>query len=327
MKQIVLNQPGEFKEQEAPPPLAGPNEALVRVHRIGICGSDLNAFIGEHPAYSFPRVLGHELGVEVVEVGPNSAGIQPGDRCAVESFYSCGHCRACKAGRTNCCENLKYLGIHIDGGMQPLLNVPVAKLFPSRLLSFDQLALIEPLAVGAQAVLRSGLKAGEDVLVIGCGVIGLAVVQFAKAAGGKVQVSERIPWRQELAKSFGVDVLAARDGTQFSVVFDATGNTASMEASFENVAPGGRLVFVGLVSGPISFADWLFHRREMTILASRGSLNLFPQVIRMIEDGSIDTSSWITHRMGLTDVPQQFAELRKQANLVKAMIGVEDSDV
>jgi threonine dehydrogenase-like Zn-dependent dehydrogenase len=165
LKQIVLIEPGVFKQQDAPPPSPGPGEALVQVRRIGVCGSDLNAFIGEHPAYSFPRVLGHELGVEVVEVGPNSAGIEPGDRCAVESFYSCGHCRACAAGRTNCCENLKYLGIHIDGGMQPRLSVPVARLFRSRLLSFDQLALVEPLAVGAQAVLRSGPKASENVLV------------------------------------------------------------------------------------------------------------------------------------------------------------------
>ncbi len=263
----------------------------------------------------------------MVEVGQNDAGIQPGDRCAIESFYSCGNCRGCAAGRTNCCEHLKYLGIHIDGGMQPLLNVPVTKLFKSSRLSYDQLALIEPLAVGAQAVLRSGLQKGEDILVVGCGVIGLAVVQFAKAGGGKVRVVEKIPWRREFAKSFSVDVQSATDGDLYSVVVDATGNTASMEASFENVAPGGRLIFVGLVSGPISFADWLFHRREMTILASRGSLNLFPEVIRMIEDGKIDTSAWITHRMELTDVPHQFAELQSQANLVKAMIHVEESDL
>ena len=327
MKQIVLLEPGVFEERNAPQPSVGPGEALVRIHRIGVCGSDLNAFKGEHPAYSFPRVLGHELGVEVVEVGQNNSGIQPGDRCAIESFYSCGHCRGCSAGRTNCCENLKYLGIHIDGGMQPLLNVPATKLFKSRHLSFDQLALIEPLAVGAQAVLRSGVKRGEDVLVIGCGVIGLAVMQFAKAGGGRVRAVEKIPWRREFAESFGVEVLSATDSTQYSVVVDATGNTASMEASFENVAPGGRLVFVGLVSGPVSFPDWLFHRREMTVLASRGSLNLFPEVIKKIEDGEIDTSSWITHRMDLKDVPRQFAELRSQANLVKAMIQVEEPDL
>jgi 2-desacetyl-2-hydroxyethyl bacteriochlorophyllide A dehydrogenase len=325
VKQIVLVEPGVWGEREAPHPSIGPGEALVRIHRIGVCGSDLNAFKGEHPAYSYPRVLGHELGVEVVETGQNHSGIQAGDRCTVESFYSCGRCRACEAGRSNCCEHLKYLGIHIDGGMQPLLNVPASKLFKSQRLSYDQLALVEPLAVGAQAVNRSGLQRGEDVLVIGCGVIGLAVVQFAKAAGGRVHVVEKIPWRREFAQSFGVEVLETAPGNQYSVVIDATGSTASMEASFENVAPGGRLVFVGLVSGNISFADWLFHRREMTVLASRGSLNLFPQVIKMLKDGDIDVSSWVTHRMDLTDVPHQFVELRSYPNLVKAMIHIEES--
>jgi 2-desacetyl-2-hydroxyethyl bacteriochlorophyllide A dehydrogenase len=329
VRQIVLLKPGIFKDRSAAHPVVGPNEALVRMHRIGVCGSDLNAFKGEHPAYSFPRVLGHELGVEVVEARENNFGIKAGDRCAVESFYSCGGCQACWTGRTNCCETLKYLGIHIDGGMQALLNVPVSKLHKSSQLSFDQLALIEPLAVGAHAVVRSGLQPGEDVLVIGSGVIGMAVAQFAKAAGagGRVRVVEKIPQRRHLAKKIGVDVLPATDDNLYSVVFDATGSTASMEASFESVSPGGRLVFVGLVSGRISFADWLFHRREMTVLATRGSLNQFPKVIRMVEDGEIDTSLWITHRLELREVPSQFARLRSCSDLMKAMIHVDGSDL
>jgi 2-desacetyl-2-hydroxyethyl bacteriochlorophyllide A dehydrogenase len=325
MKQIVLLEPGVWEEREVPAPSASQGQALVRIHRIGICGSDLNAFRGEHPAYSFPRVLGHELGGEIIEVEQNDAGLQPGDRCAVESFYSCGHCQACEYGRTNCCENLKYLGIHIDGGMQPLLNVPVNKLFKSQRLPFDQLALVEPLAVGAQAVLRSRLQRGEDALVIGCGVIGLAVAQFAMAAGARVRVVEKVPWRLEFAKRLGMEGLSGTDGDQYSVVFDATGSAGSMEASFDNVAPGGRLVFVGLVSGCISFPDWLFHRREMTLLASRGSLHLFPRVIKLLEEGEIDTSSWITHRLELRDVPRQFGELRNDPGLVKAMIEIGDS--
>jgi len=327
MKQIVLVEPGVWGERDAPPPSAASGEALVRVHRIGVCGSDLNAFKGEHPAYSFPRVIGHELGVEVVDAGQNNSGIQAGDRCAVESFYSCGRCRACRSGRTNCCEQLKYLGIHIDGGMQPLLNVPANKLFKSERLSFDQLALVEPLAVGAQAINRSGLQKGEDVLVIGSGVIGLAVVAFAKARSARVHVAELLLWRREFAKSLGVEVMETAAGNQYSVVVDATGNTASMEASFQNVAPGGRLVFVGLVSGSLAFPDWLFHRREITVLASRGSLNLFPQVIKVLEKGEIDISSWVTHRLDWRDVPRQFADLRSQADLVKAMIHINEAVV
>jgi 2-desacetyl-2-hydroxyethyl bacteriochlorophyllide A dehydrogenase len=204
--------------------------------------------------------------------------------------------------------------------------VPLEKLHTSDRLTFDQLALVETLSIGAHAVVRSGLKPGEDVLVVGAGPIGLAVVQFAVAAGGNVRVQEVSELRRAFAMRFGVETLAAPDDRLAELVFDATGNPTAMEASFERVAHGGRLVLVGLVQARLGFDDPLFHRREMTLFASRNSCNDFPRIIRLIEAGRIDTTPWITHRLDLTSIPTKFAGLTEQPGLVKAMIEVSDAD-
>ncbi len=323
MKQVVLEQPGRFVPQDAPPPVPRAGEALVRVRRVGICGTDLHAFAGHQPYFTYPRILGHELAAEVIEAPENGSGLRPGDRCAVEPYLSCGACRACRKGKPNCCERLQVLGVHTDGGMREQLGVPVERLHRSERLGFDQLALVEPLGIGSHAVARSGLGEGEDVLVVGAGPIGLAVVQFALVAGGSVRVLELSHVRREFARRLAcVEVLAAADDHLADVVFDATGNAAAMARSLDSVAPGGRLVFVGLVQGSVALDDPLFHRREVTLLATRNSANEFPRIIRLIEDGRIDTAPWITHRMALEEVPARFSGLAEERNFIKALIDV-----
>ena len=326
MRQIVLEQPGNFQEQFADPSPAGPGEALVRVHRVGVCGTDLHAFAGRQPFFSYPRILGHELGVEVISAPPNDRQIRSGSRCAVEPYISCGHCHACRLGKRNCCETLQVLGVHCEGGMRPFIGVPVELLHKSDKLSLDQLALVETLGIGAHAVTRGGVREGEEVLVVGAGPIGLAVAQFAQAAGGRVRMLEISQTRRAFVERLGIATLPRFDGRLADVVFDATGHPQAMEASFDYPAHGGRLVFVGLVQGRISFDDPQFHRRELTVLSSRNSWGDFPRIIQMIEDGRIDTSPWITTRMPLSAVPARFPELRSEPNLLKAIIEVEDSD-
>jgi 2-desacetyl-2-hydroxyethyl bacteriochlorophyllide A dehydrogenase len=326
MRRITLQEPGRFAADSCPPPEPHAGFALVRTHRIGVCGTDLHAFAGRQPFFTYPRVLGHELGVEVVSVPAGETRIRPGDRCAVEPYLSCGECHPCRAGRTNCCESLQVLGVHTDGGMRGWITVPVEKLYKSDSLTFDQLALVETLGIGAHAVARSQLRAGESVLIVGAGPIGLAVLQFAMLAGGRVRVLDIDAQRRAFAARFGVETMAERDGKLAEVVFDATGSAKAMEASFERVAHGGRLVFVGLVLGRVSFDDPLLHRREMTVLASRNSCGQFPRIIRLIEEGRIDTTPWITRRLSLADVPARFAELPGRPGLVKAMIEVCDAD-
>jgi 2-desacetyl-2-hydroxyethyl bacteriochlorophyllide A dehydrogenase len=324
MRQIVLEQPGRFVHVDARPPARGADEALVRVHRVGVCGTDLHAFAGEQPFFTYPRILGHELGVEVVEAPANGRGLKAGDRCAVEPYLNCGDCHACRLGRYNCCERLRVMGVHTDGGMRELVAAPLDRLHKSESLSLDQLALVETLGIGAHAVERSGLRSGEDVLVVGAGPVGLAVVQFALASGGRVRVLETSPSRREFVARFGVETLAEPDDRLADVVFDATGNAAAMALSLARVAHGGRLVFVGLVQGSVPLDDPLFHRREVTLFATRNSANDFPRIIRMIEQGLIDTSPWITHRITLSEVPARFLEVTRERNCVKTMIEVGD---
>jgi 2-desacetyl-2-hydroxyethyl bacteriochlorophyllide A dehydrogenase len=343
MLQIILEQPGRFVATDVPEPVAA-GDALVRVHRIGVCGTDLHAFAGRQPFFTYPRVLGHELGVEVIEPGDAGGGVKPGARCAVEPYLNCGRCIACRRGKPNCCTSLQVLGVHVDGGMRPLLRVPARKLHPSAKLDYDQLALVETLGIGAHAVERAQPVEDEFVLVIGAGPIGLSVIQFARARGVKLAVMDVSDARLEFCRKLGVDhtfkpAADARHPNSAAVerlreigggelptcVIDATGNAQSMASCFELAAHGGRIVFVGLFQGDVTFHDPNFHRRELTLLASRNALpGTFREVIRLVESGRIDTRSWITHRFPLADTPAVFPrEIAGNPAVLKAMIEVE----
>src|SRR6478735_1452802 len=207
MKAIFLQQPGRFERVEIEEPAdPGPGEALVRVHRVGICGTDVSGFLGKMPFFSYPRIPGHELGVEVVAVGPGVTNVKPGDHCSVEPYMNCGNCHACRKGASNCCANLKVLGVMTDGGLRERFVLRADKLHPSTKLSFDQLALVETLAIGCHAVDRSALAGGENCLIIGAGPIGLSCVVFAKLTGARTIVLDMNRQRLEFCKqTMGVD--------------------------------------------------------------------------------------------------------------------------
>ena len=339
MKTIRLEEPGRFADLDTPVP-AGPipGEALVRVHRVGVCGTDLHAYLGEQPFFSYPRVLGHEIGVEVLEIGEGVSGIRPGDRCAVEPYINCMGCAACRRGKPNCCSSLKVLGVHMDGGMRSQFTVPARKLHSSGKLTMDQLALIETLAIGCHAVERARLEAGETALVVGAGPIGLSVMQFAKAAGARVIVQDVNPARIEFCRrELGIidTIDAAREdptealrrfteGDMPTAVFDATGNPKSMSNAFAYAAHGGRIVFVGLFQGSISFDDPGFHKRELTLLGSRNALPAdFAKIIGLVERDVIDTAPWISHRSTLSEVARAFPSwVGPDSGVIKAMIEV-----
>src|SRR6187200_130629 len=183
MRTVVLEEPGRLAATSTRPPGGPPRgAALVRVHRVGVCGTDFHAWHGRQPFFTFPRILGHELGVEVLEVGDGVTAVSPGDRCAVEPYLNCGACAACRRGRGNCCERLQVLGVHVDGGMRELLHVPADKLHRSRALNLETLALVETLSVGAHAVARGRPTPSDLVLVVGAGPIGLSVAIFVAEA-------------------------------------------------------------------------------------------------------------------------------------------------
>jgi 2-desacetyl-2-hydroxyethyl bacteriochlorophyllide A dehydrogenase len=337
MKTIVLDEPGRFRlADRAAPPAPAPGEALVRVHRVGVCGSDLHAFRGKQPFFTYPRVVGHELGVEIVALGKPEAHLAVGDRCAVEPYLNCGRCIACRRGKTNCCVNLRVLGVHTDGGMCELLTVPVIKLHRSKKLSVDQLALVEMLTIGAHAVRRAQLESGECVLVIGAGPIGLSVITFAQLVGAKVMVLEISERRRQFCRQHlkvetcldgqtdtTVDTLQTLlNGDLPTTVFEATGNPNSMMGSVQYVAHGGKLVFVSLVQGDLTFRDTELHRRELTLLRSRNATAAdFTWAIQMVEEGKINLAPWITHRAPADTMVSVFPEwLDPERGVIKAVV-------
>lgn len=336
MKTIVLNQPEQFElTQTVEPGDPGPGEAVVRVHRIGVCGTDLHAYRGKQPFFSYPRILGHELGVEIVAISENDRGLKVGDRCSVEPYLNCGHCIACRRGKTNCCATLKVLGVSTDGGMREYITLPVNKLHKSDTLALEQLALVETLCIGAHAVRRAQPDSDEVALVIGAGPIGLTVIEALKPLTSNIMVMDvnesRLEFcRQELEVNYTVNaadnsrarVEALTNGDMPTLVFDATGSPASMMQSFNYVANGSKLVFVGLFQGDVTFNDPEFHRHEITLMSSRNATaEDFEKVIGQLESGVIDTRPWITHRASFENLIGEFPSwLNPATGVIKAMV-------
>jgi len=327
MRQIVLVEPGRFTRREvlAPEPTEG--QALVRIRRIGICGTDLHAYAGRQPFFSYPRVLGHELSVTVERVPAGDTRVRPGDLCAVRPFMNDPASRASMRGRPNCCELLRVLGVHVDGGMGDFLAVETRFLHPVPDLDLEAAALIEPLSIGCHAVGRGRPTPEDRTLVIGAGPIGLATAQFAALADAPLTIVDLSASRRASAQAIvpaATVVDALEPDARFDCVLDATGNAASMMKAFDAVASGGRLVFVGLTLEPLTFNDVELHRRELTVLASRNATPAdFERVIAAVRGGHVDARAWITHRLDLDALPDGFEAVRADPALIKAVVNVD----
>lgn len=339
MKAIQLEQPKQFRRIEVPEAAQpGADEALVRVHRIGICGTDYSGYLGKMPFYSYPRIPGHELGVEVLAIGENVRNVSVGDRCSVEPYMNCQQCYPCRRGSSNCCENLKVLGVMTDGGMRERFVMPARKLHKSTKLTFEQLALVETLAIGCHAVNRGNPQKGDDVLVIGAGPIGLSTIEFVKLSGARTIVLDLNRQRLDFCKSvMRVDETILADGSELDalkratsgslaqIVIDATGSNKSMANALSFCAFTGRLVYVGITQQEVTFPHApIMHRRELTLLASRNALpDDFTRIIRLIEEGKIDTRPWITHHAAFDEMIEVFPDwLKPESGVIKAMVSV-----
>jgi 2-desacetyl-2-hydroxyethyl bacteriochlorophyllide A dehydrogenase len=310
-------------EAEAP----GPHNALVAIRAIGICGTDFSGYLGKMPFIEFPRILGHELGVEVLAVGEGVTHLSVGDRCSVEPYLNCGTCHSCKRGSTNCCETLQVLGVHCDGGMRERMILPAHKLHPCNALDFEQLALVETLAIGCHAVNRAQVTASDDILIIGAGPIGLTVLEFARAANAAITILElNVARRDFVAQNYpGVNVVASLpDAPAFQIVFDATGNPGSMATTLRFARFTGRIVYVGITKEPVLIDDPLFHRRELSLLASRNAVAAdFPRILAMIQSGQINTRPWISHRCEFSELPAQMdVWLEPESRVIKAVVSL-----
>ncbi|MFC0409592.1 zinc-binding alcohol dehydrogenase family protein [Roseomonas elaeocarpi] len=336
MKAVICEEPGRLAVIDRPRPEPAAGEVLVRIRRVGICGTDYHIFGGKQPFLAYPRVMGHELSGTVEQV-PAGSALRPGQNAYVVPYLSCGHCAACRKGFTNACQNIRVLGVHCDGGMAEYLCVPEGNVVPVDNISLDDAATIEFLAIGAHAVKRGAVTAQDRVLVVGSGPIGMAAIIFSKARGADVTVMDvrenRLAFTVE---HLGADrtllvgddaearVGALTGGDGFDVVFDATGNARAMSRGLNFVGHGGRYVLISVVRDDIAFPDPEFHKRETTLFASRNAQpDDFAEVVRQMEAGKVPTGALRTHTGALTDAPQLFTEwLRPEAGVIKAILEV-----
>lgn len=333
MKAILCDAPFSLSVVERPAPVRGEGEALIRVRRVGLCGTDYHIYAGRQPFLEYPRVIGHELAGEVAEA-PIGSGLSVGQVVTINPYLPCGTCVACRRGKPNCCAAIRVLGVHIDGGMCDFVSVPAGAVVPVGALSLDQAAMVEFLAIGRHAVGRGAVSAGQRVLVVGAGPIGVGVALFAQLAGAEVLLIDTSAARLARAQDIGVGevlavddtlgaLLAARtEGEFFDCVFDATGNIGAMCRGLEFVAHGGAYVLVSVVKEELRFPDPEFHKRETSLLASRNATRAdFEDVIARIADGSIPTAKLHTQSLAALDMPERLPQLARAPDAVlKAIV-------
>jgi 2-desacetyl-2-hydroxyethyl bacteriochlorophyllide A dehydrogenase len=321
-------EPGRFELREVPVPETAPEGwALVDIAAVGICGTDFHIFAGKHPYLAYPRVIGHELSGRLVEP---AGGMPAGTLVVVNPYIACGSCRACRRGKPNCCARIEVLGVHRDGGLCGRIAAPIGNLYPAEGLSELQAAMVEFLAIGAHAVSRSGVAAGDRVLVVGTGPIGLGAALFARLDGAEVHLLDLSETRLGLAREkFGFDrlhsdrdaILQGELADGFDVVFDATGNVQAIEAGIPLLAHGSSYVLISIVKGMIAFDDAEFHKRETRVVGSRNALAAdFERVMRAMREGFIDTGALLSAEIALADLPGRFAALAEdREGLIKAV--------
>jgi 2-desacetyl-2-hydroxyethyl bacteriochlorophyllide A dehydrogenase len=334
MKALVCTTPGRFDYSNTEMPVTAEGETLLKIERIGICGTDLHAFEGTQPYFNYPRILGHELAATIIET--KAVGFTAGDYVTIIPYMHCGNCNACNSGKNNCCVNMRVFGVHIDGGMREFVTVPNHALLKSEGLSLDELALVEPLAIGAHAVKRAAVANGEFVLVIGAGPIGLGIAQFARITGAHVIVvdvnEDRLQFCttqigvEHIINPLNQDVMESlkqiTSNNMPTVVMDATGNLKAINNAFAYLAHGGRYVLVGLQKEHISFSHPEFHKREATLMSSRNAnVSDFEHVMESIKNGLVQPANYITHKVAFDEVATQFESLLDpNSKVVKAVV-------
>ena len=337
MRTLVCTRPGEFEYAGGEMPQLQQGQAIIKIKRIGICGTDLHAFEGTQPYFEYPRILGHELSGELVAVD-GAPGFATGEAVTFIPYFYCGKCVACRKGKQNACEKIKVCGVHQDGGMVEYISVPSYSLIHGEGLSFDALALVEPLAIGAHGVRRAGVTKDEFVLVIGAGPIGLGTMEFTRIAGGKVIAmdtnNDRLRFCKDKLKveyvinATDADVTeqlnAITNGEMPTIVIDATGNLRAINNAFQYMSHGARYVLIGLQKGDICFSHPEFHKREATLMSSRNATREdFEHVIASMKEKLVDPTTYITHRVFFDQVKNEFEGWLNPANgVIKAMVEI-----
>lgn len=337
MKAAIFDQPKAMRVGAWETPEPGPRDVVVAVGATGVCAGDMYIYLGKNPYATYPIIGGHEIAGVVSAVGAEVDGLAAGTRVVVEPFISCGTCYPCRIGKGNCCTHLQIIGIHRPGGFAQFVVAPAANIHPiPASLSMAVASFAEPVAIGVQACRRGSVAAGDEVLILGCGPIGLALIEVARARGARVVAADVLPERLETARELGADVLPGGDhllraildrtgGEGAPVVIEATGNPQAMESTVDLVAAGGRIVIVGLAARgvTVTLPALDFTRKEMTIVGSRASVGCFGESLDLLASGAI-TYPRLATTFDLWDAPALFADLAAHPNSVQKAVLVID---
>jgi L-gulonate 5-dehydrogenase len=335
MKIGIIKVPGTLAlEERDKPAVKSPADVLIKVQRVGICGSDIHIYHGKNPFAVYPRVWGHEFVGEVLETGTAVQTTRPGDPVVVEPIIACGTCYACRQGRPNVCEKLQVMGVHIDGGCQEYIVVPAANVhvLPPG-LPWDEAVLIEPFTIGAQAAYRGNIQKGDLVLVLGAGTIGLTAIQMAKLAGAQVIAVDIVDDKLDYAKSRGADytIHAAREkvverlreisgGMMANVVVDAVCSKQSFEDAVEYCSAAGRLVELSFNETPSNIAPVRIIKNEISVCGSRLQTKRFPVVIDYIKRGNLPLAGFVTRSYPIDQMAQAFDYVETNSAALRKVI-------
>lgn len=339
MKYIVCEEPFKLLVKDKPAPQPQPGQALLKLKKAGVCGTDIHAFEGTQPFFEYPRILGHELAAEYV--GGDAPGFSTGDKVTLIPYFNCGNCIACRSGKTNCCEKIKVFGVHIDGGMSEYITVPQEYLIDGKGLNYNELVVVEPLAIAAHGIRRAAVTHNDIVLVMGIGPIGAGLIDFARIAGAKKVIALdintfRLEYALNVKKADAAinpltqDVTEAlkqvTNGDMPTVIIDATGNKKVMNEAFSYMAHGGRYVLVGLQKEKLSFSHPEFHKREATLMSSRNATVAdFDFVIACLRAGKVNLDGYITHELDFSSFADDFESIVKNGeNVLKAVINFDE---
>lgn len=321
MKQLVTTAPHHVELIDGEEPIPGPGEALLAIEAVGICGSDIHFFTGDHPYSRFPNLQGHEFAGRILSLPPDApAHLRVGQRVAVEPLLTCGTCLPCRRGRSNCCVRMQTFGAHIDGALRERMAVPVTNLYDADDLTPELAAMVEPISIGVHAAARAAIGPDDRVAIYGAGPIGQAVLLAARDRGASVLVGDRIPSRLAVALELGADRVVDGStgdipsgiadwtaGEGPTVVVEATGVPAVLEGAFEAVAPSGTVVVVGLSTEAARVPMVTFTRKELTVVGSRNNQGRFGEAADLVRRNRDLVLRLISHRFALADGPAAFA--------------------
>jgi 2-desacetyl-2-hydroxyethyl bacteriochlorophyllide A dehydrogenase len=334
MRAAIIDQPGSVRVGEVPDPKPGERHVVVKVGACGICGTDLHIADGHFPPTPYPIVPGHEFAGEVVELGAGVPGeLKVGDRVAVDPSLFCGYCTPCRSGHGNLCANWGATGDTVDGAFAEYVSVPSATCYrmPEH-LSFQQGALVEPVSCAVHGVRRVGVEAGERFLVVGAGTMGLIMQQLLQRAGARVSVVDRNTTRLPRATALGAEAVAGDvaelDAEPFDAAADCTGAAPAIEAAFDSLRRGGRLLVFGVApeEARISLSPFRIYNDEITVVGSMAVLHSFGAALDLVATGAVDTDTLLTHELSLENYPEAL-ELMRSGKGLKVQVLPEKEQV